>query len=447
MSTAITCPRLMMKTRSATSLTSGRMCVESRTVCLPLSSAMSSRTSLRCFGSRLDVGSSRISTGGSCTSACARPTRCLKPFDSLAIRLSATSPSRVRSMASVDGRLQAWPAGTSFSAADERAGTGGRSSPGRAAGSRAGSRSGASPRSADRRGRTRRCCTRPSLGGRYPVTIRIVVVLPAPLGPRKPRTSPSCTSNDRLSTATKRPYFFERCERRITTRCIGVYRRWGLGAGASRRGSGFGARIPAFVAQRSEAGVWRTMRASRREPTTNAPEGPGTTSGCPGPHVPPTEPWRCVCPARRAARDMSRRRAPLARRRGTAPPEPVWERRRRTAAASAIFFLKKNAPSRPPTAGEDGAQDEHHEERHDDADDRTWRRRRCCRRICGRCRAGRVGHLSRRWNMALLERARAAGSAATKRPRRRTAPTRPASRPTIAPSPMVMGCGVLDCST
>src|SRR5688572_19126585 len=37
-----------------------------------------------------------------------------------------------------------------------------------------------------------------------PISVRIVVVLPAPLGPTKPKTSPRFTSNDRFSTARTR---------------------------------------------------------------------------------------------------------------------------------------------------------------------------------------------------------------------------------------------------
>src|SRR4029077_6629711 len=47
--------------------------------------------------------------------------------------------------------------------------------------------------------------TVPSLGGRYPVIIRILVDLPAPLGPRNPRTSPLATVNVMLSTASFGP--------------------------------------------------------------------------------------------------------------------------------------------------------------------------------------------------------------------------------------------------
>src|SRR6266508_2000498 len=43
--------------------------------------------------------------------------------------------------------------------------------------------------------------TRPSLGGMKPVIMRMVVDLPAPLGPRNPRTSPLPTSKEIPSTA------------------------------------------------------------------------------------------------------------------------------------------------------------------------------------------------------------------------------------------------------
>ena len=48
--------------------------------------------------------------------------------------------------------------------------------------------------------------TRPSLGGMKPVMTRIVVVFPAPFGPRKPRTSPFATPKLRSATAGVLPY-------------------------------------------------------------------------------------------------------------------------------------------------------------------------------------------------------------------------------------------------
>src|ERR1700694_2533334 len=46
---------------------------------------------------------------------------------------------------------------------------------------------------------------RPEVGGNSPQRIRIVVDLPAPFGPRKPKISPRFTSSETLSTATKSP--------------------------------------------------------------------------------------------------------------------------------------------------------------------------------------------------------------------------------------------------
>src|SRR3984885_3638627 len=46
----------------------------------------------------------------------------------------------------------------------------------------------------------------PSVGGRKQVRMRMVVVFPAPLGPRKPTICPLSTSKEMLSTATVRAY-------------------------------------------------------------------------------------------------------------------------------------------------------------------------------------------------------------------------------------------------
>src|SRR5450755_3470610 len=46
----------------------------------------------------------------------------------------------------------------------------------------------------------------PEVGGRKQVRMRIVVVLPAPLGPRKPTICPFSTSKEMLSTAIVRAY-------------------------------------------------------------------------------------------------------------------------------------------------------------------------------------------------------------------------------------------------
>src|SRR5258705_13823409 len=46
----------------------------------------------------------------------------------------------------------------------------------------------------------------PAVGGKKHVRTRIVVVFPAPFGPRKPTIWPFSTSNEILSTATVRAY-------------------------------------------------------------------------------------------------------------------------------------------------------------------------------------------------------------------------------------------------
>src|SRR5271155_48268 len=45
----------------------------------------------------------------------------------------------------------------------------------------------------------------PEVGVMKPASMRMVVDLPAPLGPRKPSTSPRATLKDTLSTAVKLP--------------------------------------------------------------------------------------------------------------------------------------------------------------------------------------------------------------------------------------------------
>src|SRR5512145_1996945 len=51
--------------------------------------------------------------------------------------------------------------------------------------------------------------TPPASGAVMPMSIRSVVVLPAPLGPRKPKISPDRTSKDRSRTACRSPKRFE----------------------------------------------------------------------------------------------------------------------------------------------------------------------------------------------------------------------------------------------
>ena len=68
-------PLLMIKMRLHVASISCRICEESRTVWLSPRFLIRLRISIICFGSKPTVGSSRIKTGGSPKSACARPTR------------------------------------------------------------------------------------------------------------------------------------------------------------------------------------------------------------------------------------------------------------------------------------------------------------------------------------------------------------------------------------
>src|ERR1044071_4461584 len=59
----------------------------------------------------------------------------------------------------------------------------------------------------------------PAEGGRKHVRTRIVVVFPAPLGPRKPTIWPFSTSNEMLSTASVRAYRLVRPSTLIILQC------------------------------------------------------------------------------------------------------------------------------------------------------------------------------------------------------------------------------------
>ena len=58
----------------------------------------------------------------------------------------------------------------------------------------------------------------PRVAGMNPVRMRIVVVFPAPFGPRKPSTSPFATENERSLTAVKRPNSLVMPETSITVK-------------------------------------------------------------------------------------------------------------------------------------------------------------------------------------------------------------------------------------
>src|SRR5262245_9783008 len=58
--------------------------------------------------------------------------------------------------------------------------------------------------------------TRPEVAAVYPAIIRMVVVLPAPFGPRKPTISPFATSKERSWMMVRVPYRLETDSREIT---------------------------------------------------------------------------------------------------------------------------------------------------------------------------------------------------------------------------------------
>src|SRR5690349_21225537 len=106
----------------------------------------------------------------------------------------------------------------------------------------------------------------PLLGARKPVIIFIVVDLPAPLGPRKPRTSPRPKSKDTSSTAVTGPNDLVRCRTSIISSMAVVSPAWFPGAALSPR---HGRHVPhllgrnqAKVAARASEFVvmWQTSR-------------------------------------------------------------------------------------------------------------------------------------------------------------------------------------------
>ena len=143
-------------------------------------------------GSRPLVGSSSTSSSGSWNAAWTRPIFCRLPRESSpsgrsrsAWKRSASSrrPAEIAHAAQVGEIAHQLAAGQLA---------------GRRRSRRAGCRAarGSRRRRAGCRARTR---GRPLVGCSSPSSVRIVVVLPAPLGPRNPKTSPASTANDTSS--------------------------------------------------------------------------------------------------------------------------------------------------------------------------------------------------------------------------------------------------------
>ena len=144
------------------------------------------------LGSSPAVGSSRISSEGSPSSASARPTRWRNPLERWPMIRPRTSSSAQRSLTRSTSRRRAAPRLRPRSRARKS-----RYSPTRISRYR-GAPSGRYPR-LRRTSRQLLCTSIPStstaplVGGRNPVRILMQVVFPAPLGPSRPSTSPRST--------------------------------------------------------------------------------------------------------------------------------------------------------------------------------------------------------------------------------------------------------------
>src|SRR5262245_11208255 len=109
--------------------------------------------------------------------------------------------------------------------------------------------------------------TTPDEGGRKPVRTRIVVVFPAPFGPRKPTTSPRSSWKETSSTATCGPKRRVRCWTEIIEK--------------GRAGEGIGLRASPQPGQES----WRASLVLRRRGAYSArpKRGRGGRERAPGP--------------------------------------------------------------------------------------------------------------------------------------------------------------------
>ncbi len=162
--------------------------------------------------SRPLTGSSNISTGGSPSSATARPRRCFMPSEKPPTRRPATASRPVSCRTSVT-RWRPMPLLRAIEVMWARA----VRPPCRAVAS--------SSAPTSRSGRTRVSYLRwlmravPLVGASRPRMTRIVVLLPAPLGPRKPVTWPGRTVKLRPSTAVTAP-------KRLTSRSTSITARF-----------------------------------------------------------------------------------------------------------------------------------------------------------------------------------------------------------------------------
>src|SRR2546430_6919506 len=193
-------PSRTMPTRSAVCCTSRITCEDMKTVCPAARASRTIDRNVCCTsGSSPLVGSSRISSSGACMNACTRPTFCRLPLDRLRNR-AVRSRSRRSASAVIRARgtpPRRLPRYVSSSVTLCRPST--VKSPGRYPMRR---------RSATPswRGSPPSSSTRPLVGRIRSSRTRMVVVLPAPLGPRKPYTSPVVTDRSRPARPRRDPY-------------------------------------------------------------------------------------------------------------------------------------------------------------------------------------------------------------------------------------------------
>ena len=183
-------PRARMATRLQSASASLSTCELKKTV-QPRSRSrrMSARTSRRPSGSRPDIGSSRITSSGSLMSAWAMPTRCSMPLENLrsCSRRSPRDPDFVeqpaRARPAVGGAVAEQPGEVLEQLLGRQVVVEVRV---------LGQVADAVPDRRDRRAAGRAAPRWPEVGNTSCISSFSVVVLPAPLGPRKPKTSPGC---------------------------------------------------------------------------------------------------------------------------------------------------------------------------------------------------------------------------------------------------------------
>src|SRR6185312_12095062 len=185
---ATTSPARRIATRSQTSSISESRCELSRTdTPRPRSSSSRTRTIRRPAGSSAEVGSSRTSTRGEPTSACAIPRRCCIPFDMPSTRRpraserATSSSSRPRSAAPPSECVSRWWSERTSSAVYQ---------PGKRKSS---ARYPSSARAARLPARAPATSAWPRVARTSPTAIFTSVDLPAPFGPSSPTSSPSST--------------------------------------------------------------------------------------------------------------------------------------------------------------------------------------------------------------------------------------------------------------